>query len=222
MPLDRRTDVRWPYLDIVSYRSVSATGEGQLTNASETGVFVCTDRCPLAGESVQILLKGTTPVLDLSAIVRRTGSRADGAKGFGAELLDPPDLYLQLIRSISVRSISVKRQPGGKEPQRVAPRIAVSVPVDVELGTTWNGGILSDISLSGARVERTGIRPSIGSLVSLVFALDGKLGCEVMARVVRETSTGGYAVQFEECDSAFKAALERATGLVRKPSDRDG
>jgi hypothetical protein len=202
MAADRRSSTRWRYVDFVGYRSTSVSGEGHLANISDTGVFVRAAALPAPGERVELTLRGSTPPLCLQAEVRWAGPRHDGVVGFGAELVDPPAAYLELVRSIAAQETS-------EQARRIAPRIELSIPVAVELGTTCDDGVLSDISLSGARLERTGIRPLTGSQVTIIFSLKGhRSPFEVVARVVRATESGGYAVQFEAIDPKLKAALE--------------
>jgi hypothetical protein len=191
------------------------TGVGHLANVSDTGVFVRTTALPGPHEPVELTLRGTTPPLSLHGQVRWVGSRQDGVVGFGAELVDPPEAYAELLRSIAALETS-------EGARRVAPRVELSIPVAVELGTTCDDGLLSDISLSGARLERTGIRPPIGSQVTIIFSLKGhRMPFEVVARVIRATESGGYAVQFEAIDPKLKAALEHGFSVLQSlPASR--
>jgi hypothetical protein len=213
MDRDRPAEARRHHSDAVAYRAKSGRGEGQLANVSETGVFVRADFTPDVGEEVHIVLNEATRPLSLRGKVGWIGRRHDGVGGFGAILLDPPTEYIELVRSIALH-----RHPEG--PQPVSPRIAVTIPVTVELGTSRDAGTLSDLSLSGARLENTAIRPALGSLVTLLYAPEGyTTPFEVIARVVRPTDTGGYAVQFEALDPELKHALQYAvSALSRLPS----
>jgi len=164
---------------------------------------------PALNELVQLTFEEMTPPVAIAAEVRWAGPRHDGVVGFGAKLVDPPEAYLELLRSLE--SI----EPSDDEPRRVAPRINLSVPVAVETGTTCDDGTLCDISLSGARLERTGIRPSSGDRVTIVFGLKGYVHpFEIIARVVRPTDSGGYAVQFEAIDPKLKTTLESALSVL--------
>jgi hypothetical protein len=214
MPPDRRSEHRWRYLDRVLYRAKSASGEGQLVNVSATGVFVGADRCPKTGEHVEITLQSATPELSLSGTVRWKGRRHDGTEGFGVQLVEPSQAYLELVRSLATTC-----PPESTGPHRVAPRFALTIPVAVECGSLCDAGVLSDISLSGARLEQTGLRPSVGSEVTLVFAFGDDQPFEIAARVVRPTEGGGYAVQFEALDPRFKAAMAQASVLLGKLPD---
>jgi hypothetical protein len=216
MPPDRRSEHRWRYLDTVLYRANSASGEGQLVNVSATGVFVRAERRPKTGEHVQIILQSSTPELSISGTVRWRGRRHDGIEGFGVQLVEPPHSFLEIVRSLATT-----RPPESTGPHRVAPRFALTLPVAVEFGSLCDAGVLSDISLSGARLEQTGLRPSVGSEVTLVFALGDDKPFEIAARVVRPTDAGGYAVQFEALDPRFKAALAQAALLLGKLPNTD-
>lgn len=213
----RRAQPRWRYIDFVTFSAPSASGVGHLANVSETGVFVRTDCMLRPGESVQISLRGPRPMIELEAAVRWIGRRSDGSEGFGAQLVEPPLRYLELVRSIAPSDGS---EDGA--PRRVAPRLVLSIPVAVEFGTTCDDGTLSDISLSGARLENTGVRPTEGSQVTLTFALPGYPAFEIVARVVRPTASGGYAVQFEAINSNLKEALADASTILRSLPDSSG
>jgi hypothetical protein len=216
---DRRSTPRWRYLDFVIYHAKSVRGEGHLANVSDTGVFVRTDLFPQVGEAVELILQGTDGdpnTTHLHGTVRWIGRRHDGAEGFGAELIDPPEAYLTMLRSLSATG-----RPDGR-PQRLAPRLELSIPVAVEFGTRCDDGTLSDISLTGARLEKTALCPAVGSQVTLMFAIRSGRPFEIVARVVRVTETGGYAVQFEALDPAFKAALADATAVLSKLPDSSG
>lgn len=213
----RRAEPRWRYIDFVTFSATSASGVGHLANVSGTGVFVRTDCLLRPGESVQISLRGPRPTIQLDATVRWVGSRSDGSEGFGAQLVDPSPAYLELVRSVAPSDSSEDGVP-----RRVAPRFILSIPVAVEFGTTCDDGTLCDISLSGARLEDTGVHPTEGSQVTLTFALPGYSAFEIVARVVRPTPSGGYAVQFEAINSNLKEALASASTTLRSLPDSSG
>ena len=203
MDAGRRAEPRWRYIDFVTFSATSASGVGHLANVSEAGMFVRTDCVLRPDESVHISLRGPKPTIQLEATVRWVGRRADGSEGFGAQLVNAPPTYLKLVRSMV--------PAGGSEdgtPRRVAPRIVLCTPVAVEFGTTCDDGTLSDISLTGACLEDTGVRPTEGGQVTLTFALPGHRAFEVIARVVRSTASGGYAVRFESTPPELKEAIE--------------
>lgn len=213
---DRRRQSRWRHSTFVAYVAPSVRGEGQLCNVSETGVFVRTDRPPRPGESIELRFDVDDTELVLAGSVRWRGRRHDGGEGFGVKLVDPPAEYLGLVRSLALT------RTDESAPRRVAPRVEISLPVAVELGNSCDAGVLTDISLSGARLERTGVRPTLGEQVRLTFSLDEGQSFEVVARVVRVVEPTGYAVQFEALDAGFKAALVHATSLLTKLPDTPG
>jgi len=181
-----------------------AAGEGHLANVSETGVFIETDRPPQSGEVVQIELSGPRGPVSLRGRVRFVGSREDGTHGFSAQLIDPSPDYMELLESLDVAD----RRANPRLPQRVAPRVLVSIPVSAEHGSTHDIGLLCDISQSGARIESAGLKPADGCQVTLRFALCGHSQTfEVLARVTRATEAGGYAVCFERVDPVLEELL---------------
>jgi hypothetical protein len=216
MDQGRRAEPRWRYIDFVTFQATSVTGVGHLANLAEAGVFVRTDCLPQLNEVVRICLRGSTPTIELNATVRWIGRRSDGSEGFGAQLVDPPRAYLELVQSIAQGHSSEDGVP-----RRVAPRLHLSVPVAVEFGTTCDDGTLWDISLSGARLENTSVRPTEGSQVTLAFALPGYPAFEIVARVVRPTA-GGYAVHFEAINSSLKEALAHVAATLRSLPDSSG
>ena len=214
MAAEKRTGIRWRYLDFVVYQSKRVSGEGQLANVSSGGFFVRTNRLPPVGELIHLSLRGTTPPLSLQAHVRWSGTHRDGSTGFGAELLEPPPAYRDLVRALA--SIG-SRDKGGK---RISPRLEMSIPVGIEFENGCDQGILCDISLGGARLEGTSIQPERGSEIVITVAVKGyRRPFEVLARVVRITPDGGYGVEFSAIDRTLKAALEYAHAFVRKLPD---
>jgi hypothetical protein len=214
MASEKRTTKRWRYRDFVVYHSKTSSGEGLLGNLSSGGIFIRTSRPPEIGELVELVLQGTTPPLSLQGKVRWSGSRRDGSAGFGAELVDPPRGYLEMVRSLA----AIGSLDSGHK--RVSPRVELSIPVGIELEAACDEGILCDISLGGARLEGTSIQPAPGSEVVVTFAVKGyRRPFEVLARVVRTTEDGGYAVEFEAIDPKLKAAFELVRSIVRKLPD---
>jgi len=95
--------------------------------------------------------------------------------------------------------------------RRIAPRLHVSVPVGLEVGGMCAEGQLCDISISGARIERSDLNPDLDSPLSVSFVLAGDAPAfEVPAKVVRTTRGGGFAVQFAQ----FEPRLEDVLGLL--------
>ena len=214
MASEKRTRHRWRYRDFVVYRSESASGEGILANVSSSGLFIRSKRIPELGDLVQLNLQGTTPPLSLEGHVRWTGTRRDGSTGFGIQLVEPPKGYLEMVRSLAaIGNLDATTK-------RISPRLELSIPVGIELEGACDQGILCDISLGGARLEGTSIQPAPGSEVVVSLAVKGyRKPFEVLARVVRVTPDGGYAVEFEAVDLPLKAAVEYVRSVVRKLPD---
>ena len=214
MSSEKRTGNRWRYRDFVVYRTNAGSGEGQLMNVSSGGLFVRTRHPPELGERIEIILQGTQPPVTLEAQVCWRGTRRDGAAGFGAELFEAPRAYLDLVRSLA----AIGSVDAG--PKRDSPRLEISIPVGIELENGADQGILCDISLSGARLEATALQPAEGSEVVVTFAVKGyRKAFEVLARVVRVTPDGGYAVEFVAIDSKLKHAFDYARSILRKLPD---
>jgi Tfp pilus assembly protein PilZ len=211
---EKRSGTRWGYLDVVVFRSKTASGQGRVANLSAGGLFVRTNRTPALGELVHLTLQGTSPPLELEGHVRWTGSPREGTGGFGAQLVAPPTAYREIIRSLaSVGSVD-------RGLRRTSPRLEISIPVGLEFESCCDEGILCDISLSGARLEGTALQPGLGTQVVLTFAVQGnRRPFEVEARVVRVTPDGGYAVEFEAVDPRLKAGLEHVYAFIRKLPD---
>jgi len=91
----------------------------------------------------------------------------------------------------------------------------VAVPVGVEINGICAAGQICDLSVTGARIEKTDISPLIGSRVQVSFVLGSDAApLEVSAEVVRETRGGGFAIEFREevpqIDDVLSALLEQA------------
>jgi len=176
-------------------------------------VFIRADNAPEPGESVQIVFWGTSSELELQAVVRWVGQREDGAEGFGAQLVDPPREYLELVHSIE--HVDIARAKARNGPPRGAARVSVSLPVGVEFEALCDSGVLYDISATGARLEGTHLEPPFGRQLTLTFWLaEDAPPFEVVARAVRKTEAGGYAVQFEAIDPALKGALHALVARI--------
>jgi CBS domain-containing protein len=99
--------------------------------------------------------------------------------------------------------------------RRVAPRVRVCVPVGFEANGLCAEGKICDISVSGARIETTGVPPALGTDVQVTFVLGPDAPpFEVPAKVVRQTRAGGFAVEFAQfepkLDDVLAAFLDKA------------
>ncbi len=69
-------------------------------------------------------------------------------------------------------------------------------------------GEVSNLSVSGARIEEIDTIPSVGTPVDLTLSpRPGVIAVTMTARVVRETESGGFAVQFD--NPAYRRRLIR-------------
>lgn len=97
--------------------------------------------------------------------------------------------------------------------RRVDPRREVEIPVRFGIRDTSSEGAIGDISVSGARIERTPDRPSPGTRMFLELPLaDSSSRFRVLTHVIRDTGTG-FAVQFIQLDAQMRQRIQR---LIRK------
>ena len=69
-------------------------------------------------------------------------------------------------------------------------------------------GRVTDMSVSGARIEDSGPPPPEGSVLKLGFALHAEgLPIPIRADVIRHTETGGFAVSFRDLDFRTEVIL---------------
>ena len=79
-------------------------------------------------------------------------------------------------------------------------------------------GMISDLSTSGARVEGGGAPPEPGTMVQLELSLPEDPALRILSRVVRETESGGFAVEFVELDLHARKILVDLPRLGRDPA----
>jgi hypothetical protein len=80
--------------------------------------------------------------------------------------------------------------------QRIAPRKKVSLAVLCRSGDQRGAGQMVNVSLSGALLESTSIRPDYGAAVKILFATPGTgRSTELSGTVARHTESG-FAIQF--------------------------
>jgi len=78
-------------------------------------------------------------------------------------------------------------------------------------------GVLADVSYTGARVEETGIRPSIGALAILYVCLpDDPNPFQVEGKVARHTDSG-FAIEYEKPDEDTRRGVDRIAEMVGLP-----
>jgi hypothetical protein len=75
-------------------------------------------------------------------------------------------------------------------------------------------GVLADVSYTGARVEDTGIKPSVGALAILYVCLpEDTKPIQLEGKVARHTQAG-FAIEFEKPDEDTRRAVDRIAEMV--------
>jgi hypothetical protein len=106
--------------------------------------------------------------------------------------------------------------------KRAAPRYALNVPVDIACGGSERKGQVHDISALGIRVEKAGLQPSEGTVVSLKLSLyANSIPLSFEARVVRHTGTGGFCVEFVNLDARVERVLRSVLPKIAAPITDD-
>ena len=78
-------------------------------------------------------------------------------------------------------------------------------------------GVLADVSYTGARVEDTGIQPSIGALAILYVCLpDDPKPFQLEGRVTRHTDAG-FAIEYARPDEDMRRGVDRIAEMVGLP-----
>ena len=94
--------------------------------------------------------------------------------------------------------------------QRSAPRKKVSLAVLCRSGGERGAGRMVNVSLSGALLEPTSIRPQRGAAVKIVFATPGAVrSTELEGTAARHTETG-FAIQFLGANEGLRQLLAQA------------
>ncbi len=78
------------------------------------------------------------------------------------------------------------------------------------------GGVLADISLTGARIEQISLVPDRDELVGLSLNLPHLGGIVLIGRVVRQT-IDGFAIEFDHLDAEAERFIEDVSALVCAP-----
>lgn len=96
---DRRDLERFRHVEFVMYETPSIRGEGHLSNASETGLFIRTDELPKSGEAVRLgLREGGEPIRLQGEVCWTSSEGGASSPGFGVRLLHPPAALAELLR----------------------------------------------------------------------------------------------------------------------------
>jgi hypothetical protein len=95
--------------------------------------------------------------------------------------------------------------------RRSAPRKKVSLAVLCRSGAERGAGRMVNVSLSGALLEPTSIRPERGAAVKIVFATPGAARpTELSGTAARHTETG-FAIQFLAANDGLRELVAQAS-----------
>ena len=81
-------------------------------------------------------------------------------------------------------------------------------------------GVLSDISYSGAMLEKSEVRPEVGSDVRLFVFLQPIDPIELVGQVVRHTPEG-FAIEFKDLDPDVRRFVDDVAAIVAIPKRSD-
>ena len=81
-------------------------------------------------------------------------------------------------------------------------------------------GVLSDISYSGAMLEKSEVRPEVGSDLRLFVFLQPIDPIELVGQVVRHTPEG-FAIEFKELDPDVRSFVDDVAAIVTTPKRSD-
>lgn len=119
------------------------------------------------------------------------------------------------------------QEPTGPEPTPCASAERYRLRIDVGVfGEANRGqGQVTNMSVSGALIDRTDVLPEEGQLVRLGFSFHAHaLPVPITGRVVRHTESGGFAVSFEDVDFRtqilLRTLLPSVSEGVRAPSGK--
>ena len=102
---------------------------------------------------------------------------------------------------------------GNRRNPRMPTRFAIQFSSQRQEGK----GVLANISYTGARVEETGIRPSIGALAILYVCLPDDLKpFQLEGKVARHTHAG-FAIEYEKPDQDTRRGVDRIAEMVGLP-----
>jgi hypothetical protein len=97
---------------------------------------------------------------------------------------------------------------------RSHPRAEVEIIVLCGSGTDRGSGTLASLSLSGALLEKTSIRPLLGETVEIRFRLPSEEQLLALAGTLVRYSASGFAIQFATSPEIVRQILER--GMLAK------
>ena len=92
--------------------------------------------------------------------------------------------------------------------------VEVEIIVLCVSGTDRGSGTLADLSLSGALLEKTSIRPKLGAAVEIRLRLPNDDKPQTLAGTAVRHSASGFAIQFATSPEIVRQILER--GMLAK------
>ena len=101
--------------------------------------------------------------------------------------------------------------------QRRDPRFASDLVTLFAAEEREGSGILSEISYCGARLEKTSLRPQVGSLVTLHVMVPPVAPFSLQSHVARQTETG-FAIHTDVFDGAVRRLVDDVSAIVHAPS----
>ena len=93
--------------------------------------------------------------------------------------------------------------------RRAHPRKPVNLFVLTASGAERGEGTLIDISLSGALIESSTLRPRLGAPVRVAIATADESGAAEIVGTVNRHVAGGFAIQFAKATPMVRRLVER-------------
>jgi hypothetical protein len=107
------------------------------------------------------------------------------------------------------------------DPRR-GPRFRTRFEALIAAGDEHAGyGVLAEISYAGARLDRTSVRPPVGTRVTLFVFVQPVAPFELRGRVARHTDSG-FAITYELFDAEIRSLVDDVCALVADPVDATG
>jgi len=141
---------------------------------------------------------------------QRIGGVVDEASASGQEARAMGDLAREVeaaIATLSQELVRIVRTSTDDVDRREAPRMAMSMPVTVDLRGESHAATLVDLSAGGAAV--TGVAHGAAPGMPIALRLEGQL---MAGQVVEVTDDGRVRIVFQALPGAAKAVIERLLG----------
>ena len=101
------------------------------------------------------------------------------------------------------------------DPRR-GPRFRTRFDALISAGEAEGAGVLAEISYSGARLEDTSLKPSIGTRVTLYIFIQPVAPFELSGQVIRITDSG-FAIIYELFDPEIRRLVDDVSAMVTDP-----